>query len=180
MERPKSLHICPKGKTMQQGFVFFHAACNHQRHLMIAVECLLRHMEDQKNGLNSEAEELSEKLMEELVDLSKSMTADMENFTLRLFRNQECLKTSQQFIEIENACHQLLDANLYVVDCALDVANRFGFAERVIPQLKNIAVRTKLIQAQLREFAGTFFPLPSLHDGDSRKFDNLTPIQRHF
>lgn len=165
---------------MQQGFVFFHAACNHQRHLMIAVECLLRHMEDQKNGLNSEAEELSEKLIEELVHLSESMTADMENFTWRLYRNQECLKTSQQFIEIENACHQLLDANLYVVNCALDVANRFGFAEGAMLRLKNISARTKLIQSQLREYAGTFLPLPSLQDSDSQKLHSSNPIQRHF
>ncbi len=89
-------------------------------------------MEDQKNGMNGET---PENLMEELVYLSESMTADMENFTWRLSRNQECLKTSQQFIEIENACHQLLDANLYVVNCAGDAAIEEYFSKNEIDSI---------------------------------------------
>ena len=140
---------------MLQGFVFFHAARNHQRHLLIVYECLSQQIEDQKNGQCGESEPLSDKSMRELVSLSESMTADMEKFIWNLYQNQDCLKTAQQFIEAEHACHQLLNSSLSIVHFALDISNGFGFDESIISQLRKIAARTNLIQSRLRDYVGT-------------------------
>lgn len=139
---------------MQEGFVRFHAACNHQRQLMIAVECLLALIEDLKNGESSENENLPEDLMRQIVHLSQAMTLDMESFTWTLFRQTKGPQSTQQFQKIEGACHQLLDANLSVLQTAMAVARKFGHAPWITQSLADISARTQLIQALLREYAG--------------------------
>lgn len=138
---------------MQQGFMHFHAAGNHQRLLMIAVECLLHHMKDEKNGEGTESESLPEEIMEQIVHLSQAMTMDMEKFTWALLRHTECDQSIWQFKEIEGPCQQLLDANLCVVDTAQAVASKHGHAPWIIRALTNISVRTKLIHVQLGEYS---------------------------
>lgn len=136
---------------MQQGFARFHSACHHQRQLMIAVECLQHQMEDLKNGVISENENLPEDLMEQIVHLSQAMTVDMENFTWTLFRHTECPEATRQFQEIEGACGELLDANLSVMQTVLAVASQYGHAPWITRAIANIAARTQLIRAQLSE-----------------------------
>lgn len=138
---------------MEQGFVYFHAACNHLRHLMIAVECLLGQVEDQTGGLSNEGGSLPWELMEKIVELSEAMTADMESFTSALFRKPECLKSTQQFHEIESACHELFDAHHGVVQTGLLVASRYGLEPRLARALTHAAARTRLIQSHLLEYA---------------------------
>lgn len=137
---------------MQQGFIHFHSAGNHQRHLMIAVECLLQHMEDQKNGESTGSDSLPEDIMEQIVHLSQAMTVDMEKFTWALFRHTECDHAIWQFKEIEGPCQQLLDANLCVVETAHAVASKHGHAPWIIRALANLSARTKLIHGQLCEY----------------------------
>jgi len=127
---------------------------------MIAVECLLQQMEDQKNGVNSENDSLPEELMEQIVRLSLALTVVMEKFTLTLFRHQECPQSVQQFREIEGTCHQLLDANLSVMDTAYAVARKYGYAPWIKRALANISARTKLIQGQMSEYTGVTSPSP--------------------
>lgn len=147
---------------MQQGFARFHSACHHQRHLMIAVECLLHEMEDQKNGVRSENEHLPEGLMEQIVHLSQAMTVDMENFTWTLFRHTECPQSARQFRDIEGACHQLLDANFAVMQTVFAVASQYGHAPSITRALANISARTQLIHAQLREYTEFIPTSPAL------------------
>lgn len=137
---------------MQQGFMHFHAACNHQRHLMIAVECLLRQLEDQKNGVSTDNEGLRVDLMEQIVHLSQAMTVDMEKFTWTLFRHTDCPHSIRQFKEIEGPCHQMLDANLCVVNAANELACRCGCAPWITRALANAAARTQWIHAQMHEY----------------------------
>lgn len=137
---------------MQQGFIHFHAAGNHQRHLMIAVECLLQQIEDQKSGVGREDDSPHEELMEQIVHLSQAMTVEMEKFTWTLFRHAECPQSIQQFREVEGPCRQLLDANLSVVDSAHAVARKYGYAPRIAGALADISARTKLIHAQMSEY----------------------------
>lgn len=138
---------------MEQGFVYFHAACNHLRHLMIAVECLLGQVEDQRGGSSTESVSLPGELMEKIVELSEAMTADMESFASALFRNPECLKSTQQFHEIESACHDLLEAHHGVVQTGLLVASQYGLEPRLVRALTHLAERTRLIQSRLLEYA---------------------------
>jgi len=137
---------------MQQGFMHFHSAGNHQRHLMIAVECLLQHMEDLKNGESSGSETLPEELLEEIVHLTQAITVDMEKFTWALVRHAECDQSNWQFKEIEGPCQQMLDASLYVVDTAHAVACKHGHAPWITRALAHISARTKLIHAQLCDY----------------------------
>ncbi len=138
---------------MEQGFVYFHAACNHLRHLMIAVECLLGQVEDQTGGLSNESGSVPGELMEKIVELSEAMTADMESFASALFRKPACLKSTQQFHEIESACHDLLAAHHGVVQTGLVVASRYGLEPRMARALTHSAERTRLIQSQLFAYA---------------------------
>lgn len=138
---------------MQQGFVFFHAACSHQRHLMIAVECLQRHLEDERSGCSAESDRLREELVYQIVELSEAMTADMEMFTWALLRSTDCLKANQQFLEIEGACLDLLAANQCVAQTGLAVARTYDHAPGLAHALADILVRTKWIHAQLCDFA---------------------------
>lgn len=137
---------------MQQGFASFHSACKHQRHLMIAVECLLHEMEALQSGVISESGKLPEGLMEQIVHLSQAMTVDMENFTWTLFRHTECPQSARQFQDIEGACHQLLDAHLSVMQTVSAVASQYGHAPSIKRAIANISARTQLIHAQLREY----------------------------
>lgn len=139
---------------MQQGFLRFHSACNHQRQLMIAVECLLPLIEDLKNGVSSKNENLTEDLIGQITHLLQAMTLDMENFTWTLFRQTKCPQSTRQFLEIEGTCHQLLDANLSVVQTAMAVASKYGHAPWLTRSLANISTRTQLIHALLREYTG--------------------------
>jgi hypothetical protein len=146
---------------MEQGFVYFHAACNHLRHLMIAVECLLGQVEDQTGGMSDGSGNLPEELMEKIVELSEAMTSDMENFASALFRKPECLKSTQQFHEVESACHEMLDAHRFVVQTGLFVASEYGHAPWIALALTNISARTSLIQSQLSEYAAVPPLLPA-------------------
>lgn len=138
---------------MQEGFVRFHAACNHQRQLMIAVECLLPLIENLKNGVSSGNENLTEDLVGKITHLLQVMTLDMEILTrIRLCQAKEPQSTLQ-FQEIEGACHQLLEANLSVVQTAMAVARKYGHAPWITQSLADVSVRTQLIQSLLREYA---------------------------
>lgn len=147
---------------MQEAFVHFHAACNHQRQLMIAVECLLPLIEDLKNGVSSENSNLTEDLVGQITCLLQAMTLDMQTFTWMLFRQTKCPQSTRQFLEIEGACHQLLNANLSVVQTAMAVARKCGQAPWITPSLAHISARTQLIQAQLREYTEFVSPAPVL------------------
>lgn len=123
---------------------------------MIAVECLLHQLEDQKNGLSTETDKLPEELVEQIVELLESITGDMEEFTWTLYRNSECLKATQQFSEIAGACDELLAANLSIVETAHAVATKHGHATQITRALNNISARTRMIHAQLCEYADYF------------------------
>lgn len=138
---------------MHQGFVFFHAACNHQRHLLIAVECLQRQMEDRENDLSEPNGEMPTQIVTEIIALLKSMIQDMENFTYALLHNWECLKSAQQFWQIEGSCYEMLDASLFVIQTALVVDERYGHSHSVAHELHTISTRIKWIRAQLFEYA---------------------------
>lgn len=137
---------------MQQGFVRFHAACNHQRQLLIAVECLQHHIEDLKSGASSDNQNLPEDLTGQIVHLSHAMTLDMESFTWTLLRQNQCAESTRQFLDIEDACHQLLDANLAVAQTAMAAASKYGHAPWITRSLVNISARNEVLHTLLREY----------------------------
>lgn len=146
---------------MQQGFDFLHAACERQRHLLIAVECLQHQLEDRKHGESSQNETLLEELIEQIVELSASMATNVEKLIQAQHFDAECITSSQPFQSIEGVCRQLLDANLFVVQTALAVIGRYGHAPWTTSALNNIATRTHMIHAQLCEYVASSKSTPS-------------------
>lgn len=139
---------------MQQGFVFFLGACNHQRHLLIAVECLQRQIEEGRSVLNKGSENFAAELVEKIVELSGKMIDDMEQFAGILSRNKGCIKSALNFLEIEKASHQLLDANLSVIETVLLLTKAWNFSPKHNTAMQSISSRTRCIRAQLCEYAG--------------------------
>lgn len=125
---------------------------------MIAVECLQQQLEDQKNGLGAEQGKLPEELMKHIVELSESLTVDMESFTWMLLRNPDRLKLTLQVRDMGAACDELLAATLYVLQTGLVVVSQYGHAPWIADALTSLSARTRLTRAQLCEFSCSLLP----------------------
>jgi len=134
---------------MQQDFASFLAACNEQRHLLIAVECLQQHLQEYKLGGCTGSTTLREELLEQIVALSASLATNVESLILVLPAGPDRWRASQEPQEIEDACHHLLETNLFVVQTALAVINQYGLAPWTIHALTDTALRTRSIHARL-------------------------------
>ncbi len=134
---------------MQKGFAFFLAACNQQRQLLIAIECLQLQLEEQKHVVCDEKKALREGLMERIDEISAALVANVDNLTRSLPSDPERVKPSQCLKELEDACHQLLDTNLSIVQTALAVNNQYGHAPWTTEALTLTAKRTQSIKARL-------------------------------